>query len=235
MLKIEGLTKIYSNGKVGAEDINVLVEAGDICAFIGPNGSGKTTTIKCALGINKMTKGEAFINGISIKENPIECKKQFAYVPDQPDVYPQLTGIQFLNFIADIYQIDATTKEEQIKKYCAQFEIINDLNTPIGAYSHGMRQKIVLASALIRKPKLLVLDEPFVGLDPKAVFELKNIMDEFTKSGGAIFFSSHVLDVVEKICNKVVFIKGGKIIKSGLMADVKKDKSLEQIFLSEVQ
>jgi len=231
MLKIENFTKIYENGKVGAENINLTVENGDIFAFIGHNGAGKTTTIKSIVGINEMTSGNIFIDGISIKDNPIECKKCFAYIPDSPDVYPSLSGMQFINLISDIYQVEQTKRKALIEKYADLFEIKNDLNAPISTYSHGMRQKAVLISALVHSPKLLVLDEPFVGLDPKASFTLKNIMKDFVAGGGAIFFSTHILEVAEKLCNKVAIIKNGKIISSGLMSEIKKDESLEHVFL----
>lgn len=231
MLRLENYTKIYDNGKVGAQDINITVEAGDIFAFIGHNGAGKTTTIKSIVGINEATSGNIFINGISIKESPIDCKRQLAYIPDSPDIYTAITGLQFINLIADIYGVSMPLREELVDKYATLFEIKNELNAPISTYSHGMRQKVVLISALIHSPKLLVLDEPFVGLDPKASFSLKNLMKEFVKNGGAIFFSTHVLEVAEKLCNKVAIIKDGKIIANGLMSEIKKDESLEQVFL----
>ncbi|MDD4211186.1 MAG: ABC transporter ATP-binding protein [Clostridia bacterium] len=231
MLRLENYTKIYDNGKVGAQDVNITVEAGDIFAFIGHNGAGKTTTIKSIVGINEATSGNIFINGISIKESPIDCKRQLAYIPDSPDIYTAITGLQFINLIADIYGVSMPLREELVDKYATLFEIKNELNAPISTYSHGMRQKVVLISALIHSPKLLVLDEPFVGLDPKASFSLKNLMKEFVKNGGAIFFSTHVLEVAEKLCNKVAIIKDGKIIANGLMSEIKKDESLEQVFL----
>jgi len=231
MLKIETVSKIYPNGKVGCADINLDVLPGDIYAFIGPNGSGKTTTIKCIVGAHNFDKGEIWINGISIKADPIGVKKTVAYVPDNPDIYTTITGMQYLNFVCSVYKVPAAQKTELIKKYADMWEISGDLGTPIGAYSHGMRQKLVLISALVRKPKLLVLDEPFVGLDPRASFKLKELMQEFVRDGGAIFYSTHVLEVAEKLCNKVAIIKSGKIIKSGTMEQIKKDKSLEQVFL----
>ncbi len=231
MLELKNYTKIYPNGKAGAKDVSLKVEAGDIFAFIGPNGAGKTTTIKSIVGINDITSGNIFISGISVKENPIECKKLLAYIPDNPDIYASLTGLQFINFIADIFNVDATTRRERTESYAKIFEIEKDLNAPISTYSHGMRQKVVLISAFVHSPKLLVLDEPFVGLDPKSSFALKEIMKKFVKEGGAIFFSTHVLEVAEKLCNKVAIIKRGEIVASGKMNDIKKDKNLEEVFL----
>lgn len=231
MLNIKNLTKTYPNGKVGCADINLDVAAGDIYAFIGPNGSGKTTTIKCIVGAHNFEKGEIFVDRISVKADPIAVKKIVAYVPDNPDIYTTITGMQFLNFVCSVYKVPADRKAELIKKYADMWEITGDLGTPIRAYSHGMRQKLVLISALVREPKLLVLDEPFVGLDPKASFKLKELMKEFVRGGGAIFYSTHVLEVAEKLCNKVAIIKDGRIIKSGTMEQIKKDKSLEQVFL----
>lgn len=231
MLELKNYTKVYSNGKVGAKDISLTVDAGDIFAFIGPNGAGKTTTIKSVVSINDITSGDIFIDEISVKENPIECKKLLAYIPDNPDIYTSLTGIQFINFIADIFNVDSVLRKELTEKYAKIFEIEKDLNSPISTYSHGMKQKVVLISAFVHSPKLLVLDEPFVGLDPKSSFALKEIMKKFVKDGGAIFFSTHVLEVAEKLCNKVAIIKRGEIIAKGTMADIKKDKNLEEVFL----
>jgi len=231
MLELKNYTKIYSNGKVGAKDINLSIEAGDIFAFIGPNGAGKTTTIKSIVGINDITSGDIFVDGISVKDCPLECKKMLAYIPDSPDIYSSLTGIQFINFIADIFKVDNSSRQELTEKYAKVFEIEKDLNSPISTYSHGMKQKVVLISAFVHSPKLLVLDEPFVGLDPRASFSLKGIMKEFVKNGGAIFFSTHVLEVAEKLCNKVAIINHGQIIANGTMTDIKKDKNLEDVFL----
>jgi len=231
MLKIINFSKNYPNGKVGAKNINLEIKAGDLYAFIGHNGAGKTTTIKAIVGIHDLTAGDILMDGISVVKNPMEVKKQLAYIPDNPDVYTALTGMQYLSFIANIFKVDKETFKSLTEKYAADFELTKDLNNPIASYSHGMRQKIVLISALIHQPKLLILDEPFVGLDPKAAFTLKNIMKEHCEKGGAIFFSTHVLDVAEKLCNKVAIIKGGEIIADGLMEDVKKDSSLEAIFL----
>lgn len=231
MLELKDYTKIYSNNKVGADKVNLKVEGGDIFAFIGHNGAGKTTTIKSIVGINDITSGDIIIDGISIKENPILCKQKIAYVPDNPDIYPALTGIQYINLVADFFKVDKKKREDLTKKYATELELINDLNNQISTYSHGMRQKLVLISAFIHEPKLLVLDEPFVGLDPKATFILKEIMKKFVENGGAIFFSTHVLDVAEKLCNKVAIIKDGKIIANGTMAEIKKDSTLENVFL----
>ena len=231
MLEIKNYTKFYSNGKVGAKDINLVVENGDIFAFIGHNGAGKTTTIKSIVGINDITSGDILIDGISVKTHPTEAKKIIAYVPDNPDIYPSLTGLQYLKFIGEIFDVETSELETLTKKYASLLELTEALNSPISTYSHGMCQKLVLISALIHSPKLLVLDEPFVGLDPKASFNLKNIMHEFVSNGGAIFFSTHVLDVAEKLCNKVAIIKNGEIIKSGTMQEIKQDKTLENVFL----
>jgi len=231
MLEIKNYSKIYPNGKVGAKDINLTIESGDIFAFIGHNGAGKTTTIKSIVGINDITSGDILVNGISIKDNPIEVKKLIAYVPDNPDVYPALTGIQYINLVADIFRVGKKERKELTEKYAKILELYDDLNMPISSYSHGMRQKLVLISALVHSPKLMVLDEPFVGLDPKASFNVKSIMKDFVKDGGAIFFSTHVLEVAEKLCNKVAIIKKGEIIISGDMDSVKKDKSLENVFM----
>lgn len=231
MLSVRNFTKVYPGGKIGAADVNLDVMAGDICAFIGPNGAGKTTTIKCIVGALNFDRGEIIVDGLSVKRDSTEVKRRLAYIPDNPDIYTTLTGMQYLNFVCSIYKVPKEKKIELIKKYADMWELTNDLGLPIGAYSHGMRQKLVLISALVREPKLLVLDEPFVGLDPRASFKLKELMQEFTKKGGAIFYSTHVLEVAEKLCNKCVIIKNGKIIANDTMERVKKDKSLEQVFL----
>ena len=231
MLEIKNFSKIYPNGKVGVSDANLKVESGDIFAFIGPNGAGKTTTIKCIVGINDITEGDIVVDGVSIKVNPIKVKSMIAYIPDNPDIYPNLTGIQYINMIADIFKVDKTKRKELVQKYADMLEISGDLNTPIANYSHGMRQKLVIISSLIHSPKLLIMDEPFVGLDPKASHIVKDMMKDFCKNGGAIFFSTHVLEVAEKLCNKVAIINKGKIVKSGTMAEIKQDKSLEEVFL----
>ena len=231
MLEIKNFSKIYPNGKVGVIDANLTIESGDIFAFIGPNGAGKTTTIKCIVGINDITEGDITLDGVSVKVNPIKVKSMLAYIPDNPDIYPNLTGIQYLNMIADIFKVDKILRKERIQKYAEMLELSEDLNTPICNYSHGMKQKLVIISSLIHSPKLLVMDEPFVGLDPKASHIVKEIMKDFCKNGGAIFFSTHVLEVAEKLCNKVAIINKGKIISSGTMSEIKKDKSLEEVFL----
>ena len=231
MLKLINFTKIYPNGKVGAKDITLTVSPGDIFAFIGHNGAGKTTTIKSIVGINDFNSGDIQINGLSMKEKPLECKKLLAYVPDNPDIYNALTGIQYINLIADIFNVDKTTRTTLTNKYAGMLELDKNLNDPIFTYSHGMRQKLVLISAFVHSPKLLVLDEPFVGLDPKASFTVKEIFKEFTSNGGAIFFSTHVLEVAEKICNKVAIIKDGSLIANGTMKEIKQDQTLEEVFL----
>lgn len=231
MLKLKNFTKIYPNGKIGANNINLEIESGDIFAFIGHNGAGKTTTIKSIVGINDVTEGDIEIDGISVKKNPIECKKLIAYVPDNPDIYTSLTGLQYINLVADIFKVSKEDRETITKKYAIALELDKELNNPISTYSHGMRQKLVIISAFVHSPKLLVLDEPFVGLDPKASFVVKEAMKNFVKNGGAIFFSTHVLEVAEKLCNKVAIIKEGKIISSGTMDEIKKDSTLENVFL----
>ena len=235
MLKINNLTKHYKGSSKGVDNINLSIEAGDIYAFIGHNGAGKTTTLKCVVGIHGFDAGEIIINGISIKENPLACKQQIAYIPDNPDLYEYLTGIQYLNFIADIFEVPAREREERIEKYADAFEITASLGDLISSYSHGMKQKLAIISALVHEPKLLILDEPFVGLDPKASVILKDIMRDMCKKGGAIFFSTHVLDVAEKLCNKVAIIKDGALIASGKMEEIVKDgMSLESIFMEVV-
>ena len=231
MLKIEHLTKIYPGGKVAADDIVLHIEPGEIFGFIGHNGAGKTTTIKCAVGIMKFESGEIFIDGKSIKKDPIACKKETAYIPDNPDLYEQLTGLQYLNFIADIYKIQKAERKVEIEKYANLFNIIDNLGDIIQTYSHGMKQKLALISALIRKPKLLILDEPFVGLDPKAAYTIKEIMRQMCDNGSSIFFSTHVLEVAEKLCDRVAIIKNGKIVAMGSMDVIKGDKTLEDVFL----
>ena len=231
MLEIKNFSKIYPNGKVGAKNIDLCVESGDIFAFIGHNGAGKTTTIKSIVGILQISEGDILIDGVSIKKDPILCKRKIAYVPDNPDIYTALTGIQYINLVADFFGVKKEEREALTKKYAKELELEKDLNSPISTYSHGMRQKLVLISAFVHSPKLLVLDEPFVGLDPKASFTIKNLMKDFVKDGGAIFFSTHVLEVAEKLCNKVAIIKNGEIIKCGTMAEIKQDKSLENVFL----
>lgn len=230
MLKIINLSKSYKNKKA-IDHISMEVKNGEIFGFIGHNGAGKTTTIKSIVGIHNFEEGDVLINGKSIKEYPIECKKEIAYIPDNPDLYEALTGIGYLNFIADIFNVTKNEREDKIKYYSEKFEIYKSLGDLISSYSHGMKQKLAIISALIHSPKILILDEPFVGLDPKAAFTLKEIMKEFCKNGGCIFFSTHVLDVAEKICDKIAIIKDGKLITSGDTQKVKGDKSLENIFM----
>lgn len=230
MLRIEHLTKTYGEKKA-VNDLTLHIHSGEIYGFIGHNGAGKTTTIKSCCGILGFEQGEIYVDGVSVKENPIACKSKMAYIPDNPDLYEFMTGIQFLNFVADIFAIPQTDRQERIHKYAKQFELLEDLAQPISAYSHGMKQKLAVISALIHNPKLVIMDEPFVGLDPKSSHLLKEIMREICDKGGAIFFSTHVLEVAEKICDKVAIIKDGCLIKSGSMEEVKGDESLESVFL----
>lgn len=235
MLSIQHLTKHYKGSNKGVTDISLHIAPGDIYAFIGHNGAGKTTTLKCIAGIQDFDAGEIRIAGNDIKKDPMGCKRSFAYIPDNPDLYEYLTGIQYLNFIADIFEISAKKREERIQKYADQFEITESLGDLISSYSHGMKQKLAIISALVHEPKLLILDEPFVGLDPKASVILKDIMRNICRDGGAIFFSTHVLDVAEKLCNKVAIIKDGAIIAAGEMEEiVKSGQSLESIFMEVV-
>lgn len=231
MLEITGLTKTYPGGKKALTDVNLSIADGEIFGFIGHNGAGKTTTIKSVVGILTYDSGRILVNGMDIKEKPMECKQITAYIPDNPDLYEMLTGIQYLNFISDIYKIDKNKRKELITKYADMFEITKNLGDVISTYSHGMKQKLALISALIRNPKLLILDEPFVGLDPKAAFLVKETMKDLCKNGTSIFFSTHVLEVAEKLCDKIAIIKDGKIIATGTVEEVKGDKSLEDVFL----
>lgn len=232
MLTIQHLTKHYKGSNKGVTDISFQIEPGDIYAFIGHNGAGKTTTLKCIAGIHGFEAGEIIIDGINIREDPIGCKRRFAYIPDNPDLYEYLTGVQYLNFIADIFQVGASDRKECIQKYAELFEITQSLGDLISTYSHGMKQKLALISALVHEPKLLILDEPFVGLDPKASVILKDIMREICAKGGAILFSTHVLDVAEKLCSKVTIIKDGVLVASGEMDQiVKPGQTLESIFM----
>ena len=230
MLKIENLTKTYGDKKA-IDNLSLSINAGEIYGFIGHNGAGKTTTLKSVVGILPFDQGEIYINGKSIKKSPLECKKDIAYIPDNPDLYEFMTGIKYLNFIADIYQVDEEKRKERIKKYGDIFEITDNLDQPIASYSHGMKQKLAIISAWLHKPKLIIMDEPFVGLDPKASHLLKEMMRQVCDEGGAIFFSTHVLEVAEKLCDKVAIIKAGKLIKDGTMEEVKGDDSLEEVFL----
>ncbi len=235
MLDIRNYTKIYGQGKKACDNVNLQIEAGDIFGFIGHNGAGKSTTIKAVVGVLDFSDGEIFIDGHSVKKEPIACKEITAYIPDNPDLYEHLTGIQYLNFIADVFKVSKTEREDRIKKYADMFEITSSLGDMISSYSHGMKQKVAIISALIHQPKLMVLDEPFVGLDPKAALTLKNIMKETCANGGAIFFSTHVLEVAQKLCNKIAIIKAGKIVASGKMDDLIGDKSLEEVFMEVVE
>ena len=234
MLKIEHLTKQYGDKKA-VDDLTLEIKPGEIYGFIGHNGAGKTTTIKCAIGILDYDAGEITIDGIRLKDDPIACKKRLAYIPDNPDLYDYMTGIQFLNFVADIFGVPANVRQERIRKYGDAFGLTGDLATNIGSYSHGMKQKLAVISALLHEPKLLIMDEPFVGLDPKAAHTLKELMHELCENGGAIFFSTHVLEVAEKLCDKIAIIRNGKLIKSGTMEEVKGDESLEEVFLELVE
>ena len=235
MLVIRDLEKIYKGTTKGISGVSLHVEKGDIYAFIGHNGAGKTTLLKAVTGIHEFDKGEGLIDGIDVKKDPMEVKRRIAYVPDNPDIYEFMTGIQYLNFIADVFGVSAADREARIKEAADKFEITDSLGDLISSYSHGMKQKIVLMAALVHEPKLLIMDEPFVGLDPKAAFLLKEMMKELTEKGGAIFFSTHVLDVAEKLCNKVAIIKDGRLVTSGLMSEVVNDKtSLEDIFMETV-
>lgn len=230
MLRIEHLTKKYGEKKA-VDDLSLHIEKGEIYGFIGHNGAGKTTTIKSVVGILDFDEGEIFIDGKSVKKDSLECKRVIAYIPDNPDLYEFMTGLQYLNFISDIFGVEEKDRKERIEKYSTAFEIKDDLASPISSYSHGMKQKLAIISALVHDPKLIIMDEPFVGLDPIASHLLKDIMREKCNEGGAIFFSTHVLEVAEKLCDKIAIIKGGKLIKSGTMEEVKGDSSLESVFL----
>lgn len=231
ILEINNFSKTYGKGKKAADSINLSIEAGDIFGFIGHNGAGKSTTIKAVVGVLEFEEGDIRIDGHSVKSEPMDCKKITAYIPDNPDIYEHLTGIQYLNFIADVFGIDSALREERIKKYADEFEITSALGDMISSYSHGMKQKVAIISALIHEPKLLVLDEPFVGLDPKATLTLKNIMHDMCQKGSAVFFSTHVLDVAQKLCNKIAIIKQGKIVASGEMDELIGNQSLEEVFM----
>ena len=227
MLNIEHLTKTYGDKKA-VDDLSLHIMPGEIYGFIGHNGAGKTTTLKSVVGILSFDKGEIYINGRSIKADPIACKRDIAYIPDNPDLYDFMSGIKYLNFIADIFGVDGDKRRERIEKYASDFELTADLAQPIASYSHGMKQKLAIIAAWIHAPRLIVMDEPFVGLDPKAAHILKGMMRSVCDEGGAIFFSTHVLEVAEKLCDKVAIIKGGRLIRSGTMDEVKGDESLER-------
>ena len=230
MLNIEHLTKVYG-GKKAVDDLSLHIAPGEIYGFIGHNGAGKTTTLKAAVGILAFDTGEITVGGVSLKCDPLACKKQIAYIPDNPDLYDFMSGIKYLHFIADVFGVSAEDRMARIKKYADLFELTDDLAQPISAYSHGMKQKLAIIAAWLHTPRLVIMDEPFVGLDPKAAHLLKGMMRELCDAGGAIFFSTHVLEVAEKLCDKVAIIKGGKLIRSGTMEEVKGDDSLEEVFL----
>ncbi|WP_035302572.1 ABC transporter ATP-binding protein [Clostridium sp. DL-VIII] len=233
MLEIKNFSKMYLKNKEAVSNFNLIVESGDIYGFIGHNGAGKTTTIRSVVGVLDFEKGEILINGNSIKEDPIACKSVLAYIPDNPDLYEYVTGIQYLNYIGDMFNVDIEIRKKRIEKYSDLFEITKNLGDLISSYSHGMKQKLAIIAAFLHKPKLLLLDEPFVGLDPKAAFQLKNMMKELCAEGSAIFFSTHVLDVAEKLCNKIVIIKQGKQVLNGNTEEILGNDSLEEIFLKE--
>ena len=230
MLQIAHYTKRYGN-KVAVDDLSLEIQAGEIFGFIGHNGAGKTTTIKAVAGILPYEEGTITVDGLSVKDDPLECKKRIAYIPDNPDLYEFLSGIRYLNFVADIFEVPRKEREERIHYYADLFELTGDLGSSVGTYSHGMKQNLSLIAALIHEPKLMLLDEPFVGLDPKAAHDLKKIMRQMCDRGGAIFFSTHVLEVAEKLCDKVAIIKAGRLVASGTMDEVRGDESLEQVFL----
>ena len=230
MIEINNVTKKYGDN-TALKNVSFNVNDGEIFAFIGHNGAGKTTLIKSIVGIHDFDEGEILINGKSISKNPVECKKEMAFVPDNPELYENMKAIDFINFICDMYEVDLETRTKNINKYAKLFEIENNLNDTINSFSHGMKQKVALICALAHDPKVLVMDEPFVGLDPKAVFDIKAIMNEMTKEGKTIFFSTHILDVAEKLCSRVAIIKKGELVKVGNMEEIKGDKSLEKVFL----
>lgn len=231
MIEIKNLTKSYNGKNKAVDDVSFTVENGEIFGFIGHNGAGKTTTIKSIVGIHDFDSGEILVNGKSVKEDPIGCKMDMAYVPDNPDLYENMRAIDYVNFICDMYNTPTSVRKENIEKYSKLFDIEKNLNDDISSFSHGMKQKIALVAALSHNPKVLVMDEPFVGLDPKAVFDIKEIMRKMTKEGTSVLFSTHILDVAEKLCDRVAIIKKGKIVKVGKMKDIKGDESLEQVFL----
>ncbi|WP_026518702.1 ABC transporter ATP-binding protein [Butyrivibrio sp. MC2021] len=234
MLKIDNYSKSYNGAKKAADNISLTVESGDIYGFIGHNGAGKSTTIRAIVGVLDFSEGEIYIDGHSVKNEPLECKRLTAYIPDNPDLYENLTGMQYLNFIADLFGVSSADRKARIDEYAGKLEITDALGDPISSYSHGMKQKVAIISALIHEPKLMVMDEPFVGLDPKAAYMLKEIMHDMCKRGSAVFFSTHVLDVAEKLCNKVAIIKEGKIISQGTMEELVGEKSLEEVFLDQI-
>ena len=230
MLEIQHLTKRYGS-KVAVDDLTLHIRPGEICGFIGHNGAGKTTTIKACCGILPFDSGEILVGGVSVRKDPIVCKRQLAYLPDNPDLYDFMTGVKYLNFIGDVFGVGQAERRERIGRYGEMFALTQDLGQPISAYSHGMKQKLAIISALLHQPKLLILDEPFVGLDPKATHLLKGVMGELCQAGGAIFFSTHVLEVAERLCHQVAIIKNGRLVAKGPMEEVKGDQSLETVFL----
>ena len=231
MIEIKNYTKIYNNQKKAVDNISLTVNSGEIFAFIGHNGAGKTTTLKSIVGILDFEEGEILINGKSIKQEPIACKKQMAYVPDNPDLYENMKAIDFINFISDMYEVPVEQRKENIEKYVKMFELQDNINDEISSFSHGMKQKVALIAALSHNPDVLIMDEPFVGLDPKAVFDIKEVMHKMCSEGKTIFFSTHILEVAEKLCTRVAIIKQGKLVKVGKMEEVKGDESLEKVFL----
>ena len=230
MIEIKNVTKKYGNKKA-VDNVSFDVNDGDIFAFIGHNGAGKTTLIKSIVGIHDFDDGDILIDGMSIKDNPVECKKLMAFVPDNPETYEHMKAIDYINFICDMYDVDTETREKKKKKYAKLFDMENKLGDTIDSYSHGMKQKVVLISALAHNPKILIMDEPFVGLDPKAVFDIKEVLNEMVKEGKIVFYSTHILDVAEKLCTRVAIIKNGKLVKAGSMKEIKGDKSLEKVFM----
>lgn len=230
MLNIEHLTKLYGEKKA-VDDLSLRIAPGEICGFIGHNGAGKTTTLKACCGILPFDGGEIYIDGCSVREAPLECKRRLAYLPDNPDLYEYMTGIQYLNFVADIFGVDVKTRAMHIRTLAQRFELTDDLSAPIGAYSHGMKQKLAVIAALLHEPKLILMDEPFVGLDPKAAHLLKQTMRRFCDQGGAIFFSTHVLEVAEKLCDKIAILRAGRLVRCGTVDEVRGDESLEEVFL----
>ncbi len=230
MLNIQHLTKVYG-GKKAVDDLSLHIRPGEIYGFIGHNGAGKTTTLKSCCGILQFDGGDILVDGVSIRTDPMACKRRLAYIPDNPDLYEYMTGIQYLHFIADVFGVPAAERAERIRRYGDAFELTGDLAQPVSAYSHGMKQKLAILSALVHAPRLLLMDEPFVGLDPKASHQLKVLMRQFCDGGGAIFFSTHVLEVAEKLCDKVAIIRGGRLVRAGAMDEVRGDDSLEEVFL----
>ncbi len=230
MLRISNFTKRYGD-KVAVDHLDLSIEKGELCAFIGHNGAGKTTTLKACVGLIDMDEGDIFIDGVSVRENPLKCKQNIAYIPDNPDMYEFMTGMKYLNFVADVFGVDLKTREERIRTLAARFELLRELASPISTYSHGMKQKLAIIGAWIHAPRLILMDEPFVGLDPKAAFLLKEMMHEHCRTGGAIFFSTHVLDVAQSLCDRVAIIRDGRLVVAGDMEQIRGDRSLESIFL----